>query len=201
MEFLYFSCKPIRLTMRIEKIVEVVGTTLLAVKYHEDKKDVLTTLIDTWRNPVQTADFFRKRSALLNAFAPYAQHTVRSAGLQTVAEALQIKSQILAAARIGCLEPPFKPYHRQGLQIGKLGMFSEKKYQGFDQGIGWCRLYGVKLEPNTFIIVGGGIKLVKRTSDCPILEAQAARMMMVVKYLEDLGVHDIDGLEDLLQED
>lgn len=59
------------------------------------------------------------------------------------------------------------------------------------------RIYAIKLQPNTYIITGGGIKLADKIQNSPDLKEHVLKNIgKVIRYLKENGVFDSNDLED-----
>ena len=56
------------------------------------------------------------------------------------------------------------------------------------------RLYAIWIDPNVYIITGGGIKLVKEMKDMPELTKELQKIRVVREWLQERGVGSADQI-------
>jgi hypothetical protein len=59
----------------------------------------------------------------------------------------------------------------------------------------WLRIYAIKIAPNTFIVTGSAIKLVRTMNERPHLQKELQKLEDVKNYLKDLNICDQDDFE------
>lgn len=84
-----------------------------------------------------------------------------------------------------------------------LDVFDEEKAKGFrtSNHPSWLRLYAIKLEPQTYVITGGTIKLTQTMQERQHTLAELSRIEKVRNFLMDNGVVDLEGMLELMQEE
>ena len=60
----------------------------------------------------------------------------------------------------------------------------------------WLRIYAIKIDKGAYLITGGAIKLTATMAERSHTMAELAKMEQVRNHLIDIGVYDIEGLND-----
>ena len=107
-----------------------------------------------------------------------------------------MQSLILDISPNADLDSIFKPLHNSRTAEILLG---KEKAKGFRTSghLSWLRLYAIKLEPQTYVITGGAIKLTYTMNERQHTLSELNRMEMVRNFLIENGVVDLDGIIDL----
>lgn len=114
----------------------------------------------------------------------------------TVSDAVRMQSLILDISPDADLDAVFKPLHNSRTAEMLLG---KEKAKGFRTSghPSWLRLYAIKLQPQTYVITGGAIKLTYTMNERQHTLMELNRMEMVRNFLIESGVVDLDGIFDL----
>lgn len=196
--------KPVGLFMKVEKIVEVVGCSLMSVKYDSDDTDSFDKFLDQMNDNLWLDEFFTKHDELLQS--DYYRNkksikSIRKAVEVTQEEVLEFEDLILESAdkvengEESELDAIFKPLYN-GEKYGGTLQFS--KIQGLSHIDGWLRVYAIRIEKSCFIITGGTIKLTEKMEP-EHLQDELVKLKLVKRYLVSEGIIDKDSMIDLLE--
>lgn len=107
-----------------------------------------------------------------------------------------MQSLILDISPNADLDSIFKPLHNS--RTAEI-LHGKEKAKGFRTSwhLSWLRLYAIKLEPQTYVITGGAIKLTYTMNERQHTLSELNRMEMVRNFLIENGVVDLDGIIDL----
>lgn len=110
----------------------------------------------------------------------------------TLSDAVRMQSLILDISPNADLYSIFKPLHNSRTAEILLGKEKEKGFRTSGH-LSWLRLYAIKLEPQTYVITGGAIKLTYTMNERQHTLSELNRMEMVRNFLIENGVVDLDG--------
>ena len=65
----------------------------------------------------------------------------------------------------------------------------------------WLRLYALKLEPQSYLITGGAIKLTRTMQEREHTTKELRNMEKVRNFLIQQGATDIEGLKDIIKDE
>ena len=160
--------------------------------------DELEKLQTWWTDPEYILTFFKKNKQLL-ANGIYGDYTVNEAAVKTLQDAQTLFDQLYDIAEKGFSDPTdnlsqfFYPLHESDKK--QLLQYEQCKAYGIKINDGWLRLYAIRLDANTFVITGGGIKLVQKMQDVFYLNDELEKLKTVQQYLKDEGILDVDDLK------
>lgn len=118
----------------------------------------------------------------------------------TISDATRLQSVILDISPEADLDALFRPLYNSRTAEMLLG---KEKAKGFrtSNHPSWLRLYAIKLEPQTYVITGGTIKLTQTMQERQHTLAELSRIEKVRNFLMDNGVVDLEGMLELMQEE
>lgn len=85
----------------------------------------------------------------------------------------------------------FKPLHNKELSVKEL----QEQKSITKTRKRWLRIYAIKIAPNTFIVTGGSIKLVRSMNERDHLKEELIKLEKVKKYLKGLKIFNQDDFE------
>lgn len=163
----------------------------------EGGKDELEQLEELWNDPEYLLRFFtEQKNNLANGI--YSKFTIREAALKTQQDAAQLFDQLFDLAQKGMEDPTdnlsqlFVPLHPSDKLL--LTPYEQCKAYGIQIRDSWLRLYAIRLNANTFVITGGGIKLVKTMQQDERLMIELQKLKETQAFLKDSGIIDADDI-------
>ncbi len=195
----------------VETIVE---NSLYAIKYIEDNDEFennefeddestqneFRRLFKNWADPEYLEAFFEKHQDDLQK-PIFSFISIEDAIYDTIEEASLLEAKLIEIANMGKedatrnLQTLFKPLHKSDETKYPIPDFQQSKVYG-NYYPSWLRVYAIRIEPNAYVVTGGGIKLVKRMSDREHLQTELDKLNLIKKYL--IKEHIIDR-EDLVE--
>lgn len=172
--------------MLVEEIHIVVEDALYAIKWKGEGGDALDIFLQKMRDPEYLNDYFSENQHNLNYYRQI--KSVKDAAIKTVEEVTYLVEELIEYAELGRqyrsqthLSLIFQPLDDR---IGVLE-FGSSKAKGHRYYSPWLRLYAVKLDKNKYIITGGGIKLVHKMEDDPLLRIELQKLKVAESYFSD----------------
>ena len=173
------------------EIVPIFGKNLFAKKYTGDKKNVFRKLFDFWNNPLKLDAFFEKnKNDLVNGY--YGTLTIEDAIFKTTEYAKEFKNEFKKLSNVESdellkgLDRIFEPLHISTHKVFKLKQSKSKN--------NWLRIYGLKVEDDTYIITGGAIKLTRTMQERKHTNNELKMLNNVRKYLIDRNIDNIQAV-------
>lgn len=160
--------------------------------------DELEHLENIWNDPEYLLEFFNEQKSKL-AHGIYSKYTVREAVLKTIEDSETLFNQLYDIAERGFEDPSdtlsqlFFPLHESDKK--RLSPYEQCKAYGIKIPDGWLRLYAIRLDANTFVITGGGIKLTKTIQEDDLLMTELQKLKETQQYLIENNIIDIDDIE------
>ncbi|QAA80825.1 hypothetical protein EI546_03365 [Aequorivita sp. H23M31] len=154
-------------------------------------------LEEQWADPEFLLQFFKANETLLSN-SIYSHYTVREAVLKTIKDAQILFNQLYDIAEAGFEDPQenlsqfFVPLHKSDAAL--LVQHQQCKAYGLEIADGWLRLYAIRLSANSFIITGGGIKLVRTMQESILLNNELTVLKNVQQFLIDHNILDVDDI-------
>jgi hypothetical protein len=149
------------------------------------------------RHSIRT--FFKEREHLLKN-NPYYPNTVNEAAKRTFEEVSLLK-QNLEFAKNNSIEDLCNFLQENFKALDNQSSFEEElqpsKTQGPDKDC-WIRIYGVRVNPEMFIVTGGAIKLVHRIKDDKNLIDERSKLLRVRDYLKQEGLFDAEAYQEII---
>lgn len=178
------------------EIVTIFANYLYAFKYDNEEADELERLFDCWHDVSFLKDFFeRQESDLLDGFWGKFM-SVEKAVSETREEAQEFTDWILESCENvkngnkPDLDSLFKPLNNTDSYCVEL--LKTKAYGVKTKS--WLRIYAVRVEPNVYIVTGGGIKLTATMNDREHLEEELNKLRKGVQYLKAQNIFDKEAL-------
>lgn len=172
---------------------------LYSVRYEEEDENEFDRLLDLWNNMQYLVDFFEENKTLLSNAIWNRASRPETAALQVTSEAQELETLFdeLAKNTDEDKKPDFDNHFKYlGGKYKYLLEYEPMKSYG-TASPSLIRLYAIKLQPNTYLITGGGIKLADTIQNSPGLKDYVIGNIDKVRhYLTDNGIMDSEDLED-----
>lgn len=167
---------------------------LWAVKYDEMQDNVLYYTFHDWLDMEWLENFFSEHAADLQQY--FRITNIEDAIFDTMSDATRLQALILDLSPEANLDKLFRPLENNRTAEMVLG---KEKAKGFriSGHPSWLRLYALKLEPETYVITGGAIKLTHTMGERQHTLMELQKMENVRNFLITEGVSDLDGMYDL----
>lgn len=173
------------------KLVRIFVPNLYAIRFNEGEDDEFTHLFECWSDVAYLEEFFENnKSDLESGF--YNIHVVEHAVKRTKEEAQLLENDLMELSRRSKLgEKPdldilFKPLYNKDYCFMEL--HKTKAKGGYVNS--WLRIYAIRIDTNTYVITGGGIKLTKTMNDRVHLINELEKLTKVKNWLEENGFLD-----------
>ena len=171
---------------------------LFSMHFNNEKEDEVAKCFDNWLfNTQYLFDFFTLHEKDLNSGYYGKQISINEAIRYTRQEAETLFNELASLAKFGTksngtsLSIAFQPlrdgdYSKSELQQEKAKTNIQKR---------WLRIYAIRIAPNTFVVTGGAIKLVRTMNERTHLTKELRKLNDVRTYLISEGVLDQDDFE------
>lgn len=165
-----------------------------AVKYDEMQDNILYHTFHDWLDLEWLESFFTENAADLQRY--FKITNIEDAIFDTMSDATRLQALILDLSPEANLDKLFRPLENNRTAEIVLG---KEKAKGFriSGHPSWLRLYALKLEPETYVITGGAIKLTHTMGERQHTLMELQKMENVRNFLITEGVSDLDGMYDL----
>lgn len=173
------------------ELVYIFAPNLFAVRFNKGEDDEFNHLFECWNDVEFLEEFFENNKADLES-GFYNNHVVEHAVKRTKEEAQLLEDDLMELSRRSKLgEKPdlddlFKPLHNKDRFFMEL--HKTKAKGGYNNS--WLRIYAIRIDTNTYVITGGGIKLTKTMNDREHLINELEKLTMVKGWLEENGFLD-----------
>lgn len=180
------------------KFDDVLGDgRLWAVEYEGMQDNILFCTFRNWMDIDWLKLFFTEH---LNDLRSYFRITnIDEAIYDTLSDAAKLQAVILDISPEADLDALFRPLDNNRTSEMLLGKEKAKGAKNVTHA-SWLRLYALKLEPQTYLITGGAIKLTHKMEERRHTMEELEKLETVRNYLIEKGVSDLDGLIDLNKE-
>lgn len=180
------------------KFDDVLGDgRLWAVEYEGMQDNILFYTFRNWMDIDWLKQFFTEN---LNDLRDYFRITnIDEAIYDTFSDATKLQAVILDISPEADLDALFRPLDNNRTSEMLLGK-EKAKGEKTATHASWLRLYALKLEPQTYLITGGAIKLTHKMEERRHTVEELEKLETVRNYLIEKGVSDLDGLIDLNKE-
>ena len=178
---------------RLVRIFPSEGDGLFAVHFSDQPRDEFRSLFDFWSDPELLEDFFESNRADL-AQDRYQHPSVDDAVLWTLEESKILQKVLYERAKQGqgdpynTLQTLFRPL--ESIDSRSLSYQRNKVYGRRHKG--WLRIYAIRLNPNTFVVTGGAIKLTQRMDERKHTQSELVKLERVKQFLISNGTNDGD---------
>ena len=177
--------------MTFDKILD--DGRLWAVRYDNEQDNCFDSLFAKWYDMSWLKAFFQENITDLSAYFKITD--VYQAVMETLQEAKVLQCLMLDISPQANLDVLFR--HLENSRYSEMSLGKEKvKGNGFGYRPSWLRIYAIKMDKGAYLITGGAIKLTATMSERPHTLAELAQLEKVRNKLIDLGVYDIEGLND-----
>tara|TARA_R110001583_G_scaffold97598_1_gene242440 strand:- start:1070 stop:1633 length:564 start_codon:yes stop_codon:yes gene_type:complete len=170
---------------------------ICTIQIRKDGIDELEHLEEIWNDPEYLLGFFTdQKNNLANGI--YSKYTIREAVLKTIEDSSILFDQLYDIAEKGFTDPNdnlsqlFYPLHDGDKK--QLQPYEQCKAYGIKIKDGWLRLYAIRIDHNTFVITGGGIKLVRTMQEDKLLEEELQKLKDTQQYLIENNLLDVDDI-------
>ncbi len=177
------------------KFDEIAGDgRLWAARYDEMEDNILYITFKNWLDIDWLEQFFYENSADLLQY--FSITSLDEAVFDTFSDAIRLQSVILDLSPYADLDALFKPLDNN---CTTEMLLNKEKAKGFRTSghPSWLRLYALKLEPQTYVITGGAIKLTYTMKERQHTIDELHRLERVRNFLIENGVVDLDGMIEL----
>lgn len=164
---------------------------LWAARYDGMQDNILFCTFNNWLDLDWLEHFFSENAIDLLKY--FRITNLDDAIFDTVSDAVRLQSIILDLSPGVDLDALFRPLNNN--LVGEM-LLSKEKAKGFRTSghPSWLRLYAIKLEPQTYVITGGAIKLTHTMNERHHTIEELQRLEKVRSFLIENGVVDLDGM-------
>ncbi len=173
------------------KLVPIFAPNLYAIRFNEGEDDEFNHLFECWRDVAYLEEFFENNKAdLTSGF--YENQRIEKAVKLTMEEGQYLEDDLLKLSDKSKkgdkpnLDDLFKPLYNKDNCFMEL--HKTKATGGFINS--WLRIYAIRIDTNTYVITGGGIKLTKTMNDREHLINELEKLTKVKEWLEENGFLD-----------
>lgn len=166
---------------------------LWAARYDGMQDNILFCTFRDWLDIDWLQRFFTEHSSDLWRYFTITDLDV--AIFDTLSDAVRLQSVILDLSPDANLDALFKPLDNNRTAEMLLG---KEKAKGFRTSghPSWLRLYALKLEPQSYVITGGAIKLTHTMNERQHTIDELQKLERVRRFLIEKGVVDLEGMID-----
>ena len=170
--------------MEIIRTFEVVKNSLYSVQFKGQKAAEFERLFEEWNNPYFLDTFFNQHLKDLRQDF-WQEMNVSEAIKKTIRHAAELEQKIRHLALQGemskfeNLSDLFKPLYNHP---AKLEEFEKSKAKGLRYK-SWLRVYGIRLNPNLYLVSGGAIKLTQDMNHREHLLLELKKIKITHKFL------------------
>lgn len=181
------------------EIITIIDPYIYSVKYEGHEKDEYHRLFDEWNDVEFVLGFMERNSEYLKEEVWKRVSSPESAADQVFFEAEELESlfkKIACNTKSGN-DDDFDNYFKilGGKYLYEIQYVPMKAYG--TRNPSFLRLYAIKIEKNTYIITGGGIKLSDTIQNSPDIKNHVLREIEIVRqYLKNNDI-DVDDLKDI----
>ena len=163
--------------------------TLLSVVDEETNITEFRHIFDQWSDVEYLYDFFEQNRSDLGDI------TIETAIRRVTDDAANLEEDLLNVAEneFDSLQSLFRPLNPGDYRLSD---FQKSKAYGTIQK-SWLRIYAIRINPETYIVTGGAIKLTQTMQERPHTNDQLTRLNQVRDYLirEGFDENDIEDTE------
>ena len=181
--------------MTFDKILD--DGRLWAVRYDNEPDNCFDSLFAKWYDMSWLRTFFQENITDLSAFFKITD--VYQAVMETLQEAKGLECLMLDISPQADLDVLFR--HLENGRYSEMSLGREKaKGDGLGYRPSWLRIYAIKIDKGAYLVTGGAIKLTATMAERSHTMAELAKLEQVRNHLIDIGVYDIEGLNDCYNE-
>lgn len=180
------------------KFEDILGNEKLwAVEYDGFDDNVLRKMFSEWEDSEFLYTFFKQNLSDLSEY--FHITNVEQAIYDTGADAIALKSTILDISPDAKLDSLFRPLENHRFREMELSR-EKAKGEGIAGHKSWLRIYAIKLEPDTYIVTGGAIKLTRTMEEREHTLQELLNLERVRNFLIKQSVFDLDSFIDFNNE-
>lgn len=180
------------------ELYSIFADHIWSIGYDEHEKDVLTELFENWTDMLYLSEYFDKNEELLND--PFwCGYTKEELINETYKEAIAFNDylyDLYENSQNGTI-PDFDDLFKKLSPNDNIWTLEKEKAYSIPtvkHHPSMLRLYAIKIEPNAYVITGGGIKLVWKMEETKDLCIELQRLQIARNWLKD---HDVNAVTDL----
>lgn len=181
--------------MWFEKIID--DGRLWAVKYDEKQENAFSEVFGQWNDYEWLENFFSENLEDLSSYFHITD--IDKAIFDTVDDAYALECLIMDLSPETRLDDLFRPL--ENTRASEVILGREKAKGTNHTHASWLRLYAIRLESGRYIITGGALKLTATMQEREHTLAELIKLNQVRDFLIEQGVFDIEGLNELSNED
>ena len=170
---------------------------LWAAWYDGEAENALYTLFEQWNDVVWLREVFK---ANIDDLASYFKITdVNQAIYDTIEDSDRLQCLILDISPWADLDKLFRPLENS--RSGEMLLSKEKaRLKEYRRHTSWLRIYAIKLEPGTYVITGGAIKLTRTMQEREHTLHELEKMEKVRRFMLENDIIDKDAFTDYMSE-
>lgn len=175
------------------KIIPIFASKLFACWNSDFNTDEFTLQFRNWNDTEQLFDFFTTNEMDLRKPIWY-NMSIEKAIFKTLGDAALLENY-LRNANEEQIEHKFRFLDDRQVRAQSL---DKSKCYGMDRP-SWLRLYGLRIEPQVYLITGGAIKLTHTMNERMHTNLELVKLDQARNYLLKEGVIDKEGMNDLME--
>lgn len=180
------------------EIVSIYPPYIYSIQYDDEEENEFDRLFRQWNDMVNVTQFFEKNKKYLKS--PFWQNIPEpeDAANQVRQEAFDLEDLFdeLFNNTVNGKEPNFDSHFKplEGKYKFEFQRLPMKSYGTNNPSL--LRFYAIKMETNTYLITGGGIKLAKKIQHSPDLKKHVFKNIDLVRqFLKTNGIENSDDME------
>lgn len=180
------------------EIIAIFPPHIYSVKYDDKDSNEYDRLFDEWNDLTSVLDFLMQHKEMLKAtvWEKVSEPELAAKQVLEEAEALELLFEELSSHTANGEEPDFDSHfhYLDGKYKFEMEYAPMKSYGDCRPSL--LRMYAIKLDRNTYLITGGGIKLGATIQESPDLQDHVIQNIDVVRtWLKENGIMDADDLQ------
>lgn len=180
------------------EIIEIYPNHLFSIKNDGEKLNEYQNIFKRLSDKDAVLDFFRKNDSYLkNEFWGKYGLTPENAAASVIEDVYELEhyiGKLCGHSQCG-VNPDLDDYFKclDGQYACEWEYVPMKGYGSYSPS--FVRIYALKIQPNVYVVVYGGLKLAKKIQDSPVLKDNVMRRIDAARhFLRDIGVYDGDDL-------
>lgn len=170
---------------------------LWAVRYDDSTENALYMLFEQWNDVTWLYRFFKEN---LDDLMSYFKITdINEAIYNTIEDSERLQCLIMDISPDADLDKLFRPLENSRFADILLGK-EKARLKDVAKRSSWLRIYAIKLEPGTYVITGGAIKLTRTMQEREHTLRELANMERVRTHLLTNNIVDKDSFDDYMSE-
>lgn len=180
------------------EIIAIFPPYIYSIKYDDKEENEYDRLFEEWNDLISVLDFLMQHKDMLKAsvWKQVSEPELAARQVLDEAEALELLFKELNSRTTNGEEPDFDShfYYLDGKYKFELEYEPMKSYGGGHPSL--LRMYAIKMDRNTYLITGGGIKLGATIQESPGLKDHVIQNIDKVRaWLKENGIMDADDME------